>query len=216
MKIFLLITLFLGIVLALETSVLEERAKRQRKKCKRPAKFAGAGAFRAAKRPGGAPADYKTGTGKANVKRAKDGLKRVPPEWLDASARLRRREFETLQQLRSRQVLVSDFFECTNSNPRPAPADCNVVVDQVLNSGDDLIVSASSCLVFTFRTCQGFFCSLCQTLSTSTDFIGNQLDTVDALCVENGQSGTIVGEDPPQWDAGFTYAGANLPFYDVC
>lgn len=86
----------------------------------------------------------------------------------------------------------------------------------MLNSGDDLIVSASSCLVFTFRTCQGFFCSLCQTLSTSTDFIGNQLDTVDALCVENGQSGTIVGEDPPQWDAGFTYAGAGLPLYDVC
>ncbi|KAK4186493.1 hypothetical protein QBC35DRAFT_268101 [Podospora australis] len=215
MRIFLLITLFLGIALALETSALEERAKRERKKASRPKKFSGAGAFRAAKRPGDAPGDYKTGTGKANVKRAKDGLKRVPAEWLDSVGRRRRREFETLQQLRSRQS-ASDFFECTNSNPRPSPEDCDVVVDQVLNSGDDLIVSASSCLVFTFRTCQGFFCSLCQTLSTSTDFIGNQLDTVDALCIENGQSGTIVAEDPPQWDAGFTYAGAGLPFYDVC
>ena len=73
-----------------------------------------------------------------------------------------------------------------------------------------------ACLVFSFRTCQGFFCSLCGTLSTSTDFIGNQLDTVDILCVSNGQVGTIVGEDVPQWDAGFTYVGASLPIYDVC
>lgn len=98
----------------------------------------------------------------------------------------------------------------------PSPEDCDVIVDQVLSSSDELIITANACLVFSFGTCQGFFCSLCETLSTTTDFIGSQLDTVDALCVENGQAGAIVGEDPPQWDAGFTYAGAPLPMYDVC
>ncbi|KAK3990787.1 hypothetical protein QBC44DRAFT_264277 [Cladorrhinum sp. PSN332] len=215
MKLFILLTLFLGIALALEASTLEARQRRPRKKTTRPRKFAGAGTFRAATRPAGAPADYKTSTGKASRKRSKDGLKKVPPEFTDPATRLRRREFETLQQLR-RQVSASDFFECYNVNPRPSSQDCDVVVDQVLASNDDLIVSASSCLVFSFRTCQGFFCSLCQTLSTNTNFIGNQLDTVDALCIENGQTGSIVGEDPPQWDAGFTYAGEGLPFYDVC
>jgi len=77
-------------------------------------------------------------------------------------------------------------------------------------------VAANSCLVFSFRTCQGFFCSLCTTLGTTTDFIGNQLDTIDALCLGSGQVGTIVGQDPPQWDAGFTYQGDGLPSYDVC
>ncbi|KAK4460108.1 hypothetical protein QBC42DRAFT_288816 [Cladorrhinum samala] len=215
MKLLIFLTLFLGIALALETASLEARQRRSRKKANRPRKFSGAGAFRAANRPAGAPADYKTSIGKASRKRSRDGLKRVPPEFIDPVQRLRRREFETLQQLR-RQVSASDFFECYNANPRPTAGDCDVVIDQVLGSGDDLIVSANSCLVFTYRTCQGFFCSLCQTLSTSTDFIGNQLDTVDALCVENGQTGSIVGEDAPQWDAGFTYAGEGLPSYDVC
>jgi hypothetical protein len=86
----------------------------------------------------------------------------------------------------------------------------------VLSSNDELIIAANSCLVFSLGTCQGFFCSLCETLTTTTEFIGSQLDTVDALCVENGQAGTIVGEEAPQWDAGFTYAGEGLPTFDVC
>lgn len=77
-------------------------------------------------------------------------------------------------------------------------------------------MARSSCLVFTYRTCQAFFCSLCSTLTTSTDFIGTQLDTVDALCVSNSQAGTIVGEDAPQYQLGFTRSGSGLPNYDVC
>lgn len=90
------------------------------------------------------------------------------------------------------------------------------MVDQVLSTNDTLVVSAGSCLTFSYRTCEGFFCSLCQQLTTTTDFIGNELDTAEALCVTNSQAGTIVGEDAPQWDAGFIYAGQSLPTYDVC
>ena len=100
--------------------------------------------------------------------------------------------------------------------PSPSSAHCKVVVDQVLSTDDELIIAPNSCLVFSYRTCQAFFCSLCQTLDTTTQFIGSQLDTAEALCVENGQAGTIVGEDAPQWDAGFTYAGQGLPTFDVC
>lgn len=101
-------------------------------------------------------------------------------------------------------------------NPSPASADCRVVVDQVLSTNDELIIAPNACMVFSYQTCQAFFCSLCQKLATSTGFIGTQLDTVDALCVQNGQAGTIVGEDAPQWDAGFTYLGDSLPTFDVC
>ncbi|KAK4237269.1 hypothetical protein C8A03DRAFT_16179 [Achaetomium macrosporum] len=119
-------------------------------------------------------------------------------------------------QTQRRQVTANDFFECTNPNPSPSSADCNVIVNQVLSTSQDFLIDANTCLAFSFRTCQAFFCSLCQTLATSSDFIGSQLDTVAALCVENGQAGTIVGEDVPQWDAGFVYAGQSLPTYDVC
>jgi len=77
-------------------------------------------------------------------------------------------------------------------------------------------VAQGSCLVFSYRTCQGFFCSLCSTLTTSTDFIGSQLDTVDALCVSGGQAGTIVGDEVPQYELGFIRSGGTLPNYDVC
>ena len=83
-------------------------------------------------------------------------------------------------------------------------------------SDDDLSVAAGSCLVFVYQTCQGFFCSLCDTLDTTTDFIANQLDSADDLCVSQEQDGTIVGEDAPQWDAGFVLTGDSLPTYDVC
>ncbi|KAL2260548.1 hypothetical protein VTK26DRAFT_5415 [Humicola hyalothermophila] len=116
----------------------------------------------------------------------------------------------------SRRQGAADFFECTSSNPSPSSADCDVIVDQVLSTNDDLIIAANACMVFSYQTCQAFFCSLCETLTTTMGFIGSQLDTVDALCVESGQAGTIVSEEAPQWEAGFTYAGAGLPAYDVC
>jgi len=132
MKLLIFLTLFLGIALALETASLEARQRRSRKKANRPRKFSGAGAFRAANRPAGAPADYKTSIGKASRKRSRDGLKRVPPEFIDPVQRLRRREFETLQQLR-RQVSASDFFECYNA-VRPLPLGKNVDESQFLTN----------------------------------------------------------------------------------
>ncbi|KAL2117350.1 hypothetical protein VTJ04DRAFT_9518 [Mycothermus thermophilus] len=110
----------------------------------------------------------------------------------------------------------ADFFECRDSTPRPSTADCKFIVDYLLASDDEFIIAANSCLAFSYRTCQGFFCSLCETLFTTTQFMGSQLDTVDALCVENGQAGTIVGEHAPQWEAGFTYTGQPVPAFDVC
>lgn len=94
--------------------------------------------------------------------------------------------------------------------------DCGVIVKNVLGTGMDLIVDRGSCLVFSYRTCSAFFCSLCSALTTSTDFIGSQLDTVDALCVTDGKAGTIVGESSPQYEVGFVRAGNGLPNYDVC
>jgi hypothetical protein len=86
----------------------------------------------------------------------------------------------------------------------------------VLATSQDYLFDANTCITFSFGTCQAFFCSLCETLATSSSFIGSQLDTVAALCVDNGQAGTIVGEDVPQWDAGFVRTGQSLPTYDVC
>lgn len=84
-------------------------------------------------------------------------------------------------------------------------------------SDETLVLSESTCLVFDYGTCRGFFCALCSSLATSTDFVGNQLSTVASLCVDNGQVGAIVGEDAPQFDAGFVYKGGDLPTYDdVC
>ena len=76
-------------------------------------------------------------------------------------------------------------------------------------------MSGGGCLVFSYQTCSGFFCALCDDeVVASTDFVGQQLGTVEALC--DGAAGTIVGEDAPQWEAGFVRAGAPLPNYDVC
>ncbi len=79
-----------------------------------------------------------------------------------------------------------------------------------------LIIAPNACLLFQFGTCWGFFCSLCEQLSTDTDFVANQLISTEALCVAGGQSGTIVGTDAPEWEAGFIYQGGSLPTYDVC
>jgi hypothetical protein len=102
-------------------------------------------------------------------------------------------------------------------NPAPTSADCDTVISQVYASSETLVLSASTCLVFDYGTCRGFFCALCEQLATSSDFVGNQLSSVASLCVDSGQAGAIVGEDPPQWDAGFVYQGGDLPGYDdVC
>jgi len=77
-------------------------------------------------------------------------------------------------------------------------------------------VAPRACLLFEFGTCWGFFCSLCVRLSTDTDFVGNQLQSAQDLCVSGGSAGTIVGEGSPQWEAGFIRQGGTLPNYDVC
>jgi len=83
-------------------------------------------------------------------------------------------------------------------NPYPKDADCQVVIDQLFASNDQLVVAQNGCLTFTYQTCEGFFCALCSTLSTNTYFIGNQLSSAESLCVSQNQAGTIVGQDAPQ------------------
>jgi len=176
--------------MAIESARSEERTTRMRKRFSRPEKVSGVEVR---------TLEYRTSIGAPTEKRSKATLVRVPG-----------------LQRRVGTPQASDFFECTNPNPRPSSADCTAIVNQVSSSDDEVIIAANSCLVYSYGTCQGFFCSLCDTLDTSTSFIGSQLDNVVALCVENGQAGSIVGEDAPQWDAGFTYAGQGLPTYDVC
>ncbi|KAI1095256.1 hypothetical protein F5B19DRAFT_372259 [Rostrohypoxylon terebratum] len=111
---------------------------------------------------------------------------------------------------------ANDFYECRNSSPAPGDSDCNNIIDEVFALDQAITIASNACLTFQYGTCWGFFCSLCQTLSTDTEFIGNQLISAEALCVANGQVGTIVSRDAPQWEAGFVYQGAGLPNYDVC
>ncbi|OIW25693.1 hypothetical protein CONLIGDRAFT_717405 [Coniochaeta ligniaria NRRL 30616] len=216
MKLFLLLTLLIGLGMALEFSELDSRQHRHRthKKTSRPKKFTGASSMRAASRPKGAPAEYKTGTDKATRKRSKANLKKMPADLIDPDQKRRRDSLHALRLLR-RQATAADFYEC-GTGPAPADADCQVVIDQVLNSDETLVVNANSCLTFVYQSCQGFFCALCETLATTTDFVGNQLDSAEALCVADGSTGTVVGQDPPQWDAGLLNVGDGLPTYDVC
>lgn len=83
-------------------------------------------------------------------------------------------------------------------------------------SNQDFILNEGTCLAFTFSTCTGYFCSLCGQLATHTDFIASQFESVQGLCVEAGQAGTIVGEDAPQYETGFLHAGSGVPTYDIC
>ncbi|KAK7920950.1 hypothetical protein PG985_008972 [Apiospora marii] len=115
-----------------------------------------------------------------------------------------------------RQLSKQDFYECQSSSPPPQPSDCNIVIDQVQASNQDFILNEGTCLAFTFSTCTGYFCSLCGQLATHTDFIASQFESVQGLCVEAGQAGTIVGEDAPQYETGFLRAGSGVPTYDVC
>ncbi|KAI1099287.1 hypothetical protein F4804DRAFT_87987 [Jackrogersella minutella] len=125
-----------------------------------------------------------------------------------------------LKPLLAEQALSSraanDFYECKSTNPAPGDSDCNNIIDEVIGLDQSITVASNACLTFQYGTCWGFFCSLCQTLTTDTSFIGNQLINAEALCVSNGQVGTVVSQDAPQWEAGFVYQGAGLPDYDVC
>ncbi|KAK3906144.1 hypothetical protein C8A05DRAFT_12093 [Staphylotrichum tortipilum] len=200
MKLVSFLAFFLGIAMALETLGLEKRQGRPYRRITAPIKPI-ALEERAS--------EYAVSTGTPTEHRSKAVLTKV-------QSLGRRRDITDTTKTPRRQAKATDFFECTNPKLKPSSADCKVIVNQVLSTDDEIIIAPNSCLVFSFRTCQAFFCSLCATLDTSTSFIGGQLDTVDALCVESGQAGAIVGEDAPQWDAGFTYAGQALPAYDVC
>lgn len=234
MKLLFLLTLLIGFAMAIEFSELDPRQRRHRphKKTSRPKKFTGSSSMRAASRPKGAPDAYKTGTDRATRKRSKANLKKMPADLIDPDQKRRRDSAHALRLLR-RQATAADFYECgtvsasslpvsgnyltsTRQGPAPTDADCQVVIDQVYASDETLVVNANSCLTFAYGSCQGFFCSLCETLATTTAFVGNQLDSAEALCVADGSTGTVVGEDPPQWDAGFVNVGDGLPTYDVC
>jgi hypothetical protein len=91
-----------------------------------------------------------------------------------------------------------------------------VITDNVYDTDQTLVVTANACLVFQFGTCKGFFCALCETMETTSDFIANQLNTVEALCTSDGNNGAVVSDDPPEWDVGFVYSSEGLPTYDVC
>lgn len=228
MKLIVIFTSLLGVGAALRSAGIEARAERPDKRAPR-LRVVGV-EMRA---PAINLAEYSTSTSKPTEKRSKSALTKMP------GLQQRGESSKAAPNLKLRgEAQASDFFECTNpvrslppqsyhlmtqprltsssQNPSPRTADCKVIVNQVLSTDDEIIIAANSCLVYSYKTCQAFFCSLCSTLDTSTQFIGSQLDTVDALCVENGQAGSIVGEDAPQWDAGFTYAGQGLPTFDVC
>ncbi|TPX07811.1 uncharacterized protein E0L32_010498 [Thyridium curvatum] len=114
------------------------------------------------------------------------------------------------------EIKARDFFECS-SGPAPSDADCQTVVNNVLASNGNLLIADNSCVTYSAGTCTGFFCALCQTMATSTDFIANQLSSAEALCVAGGQAGTVVGDSAPQWSAGFVQSGQGLPNYnDIC
>ena len=120
MKLLILITLFIGFALALESAVLEERqgrgsGKRQRKKTYRPKKSSGVATARAPNRPRNAPSDFKTTTGRASVKRNKAALKKVPADYIDPGMRRRQESFETLGRLRRQAANANDFYECSNT-----------------------------------------------------------------------------------------------------
>jgi len=60
-----------------------------------------------------------------------------------------------------------------------------VIIDNVYKSGDTLVLDANTCVTFVYRRCEAFFCSLCTTLQTTTDFIANQLDTAEIVSVSS-------------------------------
>ncbi|KAI1341693.1 hypothetical protein F5Y15DRAFT_344780 [Xylariaceae sp. FL0016] len=224
MKLLYSITLLVGLASAASVVVPESiDANRPHRKVRRPAKYSGPVPFSKPPVPKGAPSGYTIATSKPAESLKKSNLKALPsnlkdPDSPDAPIQIlsRRDVLKKLRGVGERQITANDFYECRNSSPAPSDSDCNTVIDEVYAAQQSLSVAANACLVFQYGTCWGFFCSLCQQLTTTTDFIGNQLASVESLCVAGGQVGTIVGEDAPQWDAGFVYQGKSLPTYDVC
>ncbi|KAK3343510.1 hypothetical protein B0T25DRAFT_300949 [Lasiosphaeria hispida] len=214
MRLSLALSFIIGLAAALEsTTQLEGRdAPRQiRKRTLGVKKVTGEATMSLPNTPASAPEGYQTWITFLDDrhKRSVDTLDAIP-----ADVQRRRESTEILQ--RFRRQAASDFYECATSGQAPKSSDCSIITTTVLASATELVVAPASCLVFAYGSCQGFFCSLCSMLATSTDFIGSQLDLADALCVSNGQAGTIVGEEAPQWDAGFVRSGTGLPGYDLC
>lgn len=98
--------------LSLASDLSARQGPRQKKPAARPARFTGTpqvGA-QAARRPAGAPADYKTGTAQATLMTSKDGLTRLPPELIG-----KRDRYMAMARVRSvlmRQSTANDFYEC--------------------------------------------------------------------------------------------------------
>jgi hypothetical protein len=113
MKLLLLLTVLVGLAMALDFSELDTRQRRHRrhKKTSRPKRFSGATAMRAARRPSGAPTDYKTSTGRATHKRSKANLKKLPADLVDPDMKKRSESLHALRLLR-RQATAADFYEC--------------------------------------------------------------------------------------------------------
>ncbi|KAI0966036.1 hypothetical protein F4678DRAFT_310119 [Xylaria arbuscula] len=115
-------------------------------------------------------------------------------------------------------VAANDFYECATTGNPPSASDCQVVINNVYATNQGLVIAPGACVLFQYNTCWGFFCSLCQQLGTDTNFIGSELDTAQTLCVSGGAAGTVVGENAPQWEAGFIHSNGVLPNYagEVC
>ncbi len=113
MKLIFLLTFLVGLALAAEFTQpgLEERARHPRQRTHRPKKHTGAFTFRAASRPSGAPAEYKTGTDKPTRKQSKAELQKLPSDLIDTDMRRRRESLTTLRLLQ-RQSTSNDFYEC--------------------------------------------------------------------------------------------------------
>ncbi|TLD17637.1 uncharacterized protein PgNI_00952 [Pyricularia grisea] len=222
MKPIYLLAALVGLTTALGTLDVRQTPSRPRRPASRPAQTSDNFRMQAPRVPSGAPAGFTTKVVEPTRERPRAGLTRLPDEFIDGrSFRVRRDRYvagrAALAALDKRQeVKALDFYECESVNPAPASRDCNVIIDQVYATAQDLLLARNSCVVFDYQTCRGFFCSLCGSIRASTDFIGNQLLTADTLCVSQGRAGTVVGTDQPQWDAGFVRAGASLPTYSVC
>ncbi|TGJ85343.1 hypothetical protein E0Z10_g3384 [Xylaria hypoxylon] len=178
------------------------KAVLERREVRRPYNFGDSGVTPALV-PEDAPADYHTAVGSLTE---------------NQSASTQKLKLREISRKARDTMAANDFFECATSGTPPRASDCNTVINNVIASNQATVIAPGACLLFQFSTCWGFFCSLCQQLGTDTDFIGSQLKTAQTLCVNGGSAGTVVGEDAPQWEAGFIRANGQLPNYagDVC
>jgi hypothetical protein len=118
MKPIALLSLVLGGVVALEASGVDGGAHGLSRRTGRPIKFSGRDVPHAMNKLADAPSGFTISTVEPTEFRSKAALNKVPVEFIEPSLRRRRESFKVLQKLR-RQVLVSDFFECTNPVSHP-------------------------------------------------------------------------------------------------